>query len=81
MKAARVLVLIVALVAGGTAASLIGIGADKEPARALVVQLPAIDARIVTGNINININSNSNSSSSDREADIHTVRFGVSANT
>ena len=72
MKAARVLVLIVALVAGGTAASLIGIGADKEPARALVVQLPAIDARIVTGNIN---------SSSDHEADIHTVRFGVSANT
>ena len=79
MKAARVLVLIVALVAGGTAASLIGIGADKEPARALVVQLPAIDARIVTGNININ--SNSNSSSSDREADIHTIWFGVSANT
>ena len=70
MKAARVLVLIVALVAGGATASLIGIGADKEPAP--VVQLPAIDARIVTGNIN---------SSSDHEADIHTVRFGVSANT
>ena len=70
MKAARVPVLIVALVAGGATASLIGIGADKEPAP--VVQLPAIDARIVTGNID---------SSSDREADIHTVRFGVSANT
>ena len=72
MKAARVPVLIVALVAGGATASLIGIDADKEPARAPVVQLPAIDARIITGNID---------SSSDREADIHTVRFGVSANT
>ena len=72
MKAARVLVLLVALVAGGATASLIGIGADKEPARSPVVQLPAIDARIVTGNID---------SSSDREADIHTIWFGVSANT
>jgi len=72
MKAARVLVLLVALVAGGATACLIGIGADKEPVRAPVVQLPDINARIVTGNID---------SSSDREADIHTVRFGVSANT
>jgi len=72
MKAARVPVLIVALVAGGATASLIGIDADKEPARAPVVQLPAIDARIITGNID---------SSSDREADIHAVWFGVSANT
>ena len=75
MKAARVPVLIVALVAGGATASLIGIGADKEPAP--VVQLPAIDARIVTGNID----NSSSSSSSGREVDIHTVRFGVSANT
>ena len=74
MKAARVLVLIVALVAGGATASLIGIGADKEPARAPVVRLPAVDARIVTGDSNID-------SSSDRKADIHPVWFGVSANT
>ena len=72
MKAARVLVLLVALVAGGATACLIGIGADKEPAPAPVVQLPDINARIVTGNID---------SSSDREADIHTIWFGVSANT
>jgi len=72
MKAARVLVLLVALVAGGATACLIGIGADKEPVRAPVVQLPDVNARIVTGNID---------SSSDREADIHTIWFGVSANT
>jgi len=75
MKAARVLVLLVALVAGGATACLIGIGADKEPVRAPVVQLPDVNARIVTGNID------SSSSSSGREVDIHTVRFGVSANT
>ena len=72
MKAARVLVLIVALVAGGATASLIGIGANFDPARAPVVQLPAIGARIVTGSIN---------SSSDRKTDIPIGWFGVSANT
>jgi len=72
MKAARVLVLIAALIAGGAAAFLIDNGADKEPVLAPVVQLLAAEVRIVTGDID---------SSSDRAANIHTICFSVSANT
>ena len=72
MKFAHVLVLIAALIAGGAAAFLIAGGVDKQTALGPVVQLPAVDVRIVTGGVN---------SSSDREAEINTIWFGASANT
>ena len=53
MKAARILVLAVALAAGGTAAFLINTNDEKNPAPAPapVVQMPAVDVLIAKGDI------------------------------
>ena len=97
MKASRILVLVVALAAGGAAAFLAGNIGEKKPefARAPLVHFPAADMPTATGDLGMGTamsgpNSHrptatagggqtETSTGEIRNADINTIRFGVSS--
>ena len=88
MKAARILVLAVALAAGGAAAFLIGSDEEKKPeASAATLEIAPRQAETLTlvrqlGTLSLPLRSlpdvSKVSEDDDRKPDINTVRFGVS---